>query len=136
MGMDLGKPLAGGVTAALFGGPGTQKLFGWSGGPGLGGTGGFFESGLGRRRGKRHATAAGAAEAGGGLLLALGALTPLAATAISATMFTAIRKVHFEKGPWVTNGGYEYNLGLIAAPPPPREGRPGPPFGCPELVPK
>ena len=30
-------------------------------------------------------------------------------------MITAIRKVHAPKGPWVTNGGYEYNLTLIAA---------------------
>ena len=30
-------------------------------------------------------------------------------------MITAIRKVHLAKGPWVTNGGYEYNLTLIAA---------------------
>jgi putative oxidoreductase len=30
-------------------------------------------------------------------------------------MFTAIRKVHLAKGPWNTQGGYEYNLVLIAA---------------------
>ena len=30
-------------------------------------------------------------------------------------MVTAIRKVHAPKGPWVTEGGYEYNLALIAA---------------------
>jgi putative oxidoreductase len=30
-------------------------------------------------------------------------------------MLTAIRKVHLDKGPWNTNGGYEYNLVLIAA---------------------
>ena len=29
-------------------------------------------------------------------------------------MLTAIRKVHLPKGPWVTEGGYEYNLALIA----------------------
>jgi putative oxidoreductase len=29
-------------------------------------------------------------------------------------MATAIRTVHFKNGPWVTNGGYEYNLSLIA----------------------
>src|SRR3954464_2649848 len=92
---------------------GTQKLFGWFGGHGLDGTGGFFEN-LGLRPGRRHATAAGIAEAGGGALFALGAATPVAATAISATMLTAIRKVHLPKGPWVTEGGYEYNLAVIA----------------------
>ena len=33
---------------------------------------------------------------------------------INGAMVTAIRKVHFAKGPWVTEGGYEYNLALIA----------------------
>lgn len=30
-------------------------------------------------------------------------------------MLTAIRKVHAPNGPWITKGGYEYNLVLIAA---------------------
>ena len=102
------------VIGGLFVGHGLQKLKGWFGGHGLEGTAGFFEM-LGLRPGKRHATAAGLAEAGGGALLAAGALTPLASTLLSSTMITAIRKVHGEKGPWVTNGGYEYNLVLIAA---------------------
>ena len=111
--MKLGALLIRGVVGPLFIGHGTQKLFGWFGGHGIEGTGGFFES-LGLRPGKRHATAAGAAEAGGGLLLTLGMLTPVAATMISSTMITAIRKVHAEKGPWVTDGGYEYNAVIIA----------------------
>ena len=112
--MDVGRFLIRGVVGPLFVGHGTQKLFGWFGGQGLDGTGGVFEK-LGLRPGKRHATAAGAAEATGGLLLTLGALTPLTATIISSTMITAIRKAHIQRGPWVTNGGYEYNLTLIAA---------------------
>jgi putative oxidoreductase len=99
---------------ALFVGHGTQKLFGWFGGHGIEGTGGAFES-MGLKPGQRHARAAGAAEAGGGLLLTLGLLTPVAATSIIATMVTAIRKVHAKNGPWVTEGGYEYNLVLIGA---------------------
>jgi len=112
--MDLGRLFLRGVVGPLFVGHGTQKLFGWFGGHGLDGTGGFFE-GLGLRPGKRHATAAGAAETAGGVLLTLGALTPLASTLVSGTMITAIRKVHLPKGPWVTEGGYEYNLALIGA---------------------
>ena len=54
------------------------------------------------------------AEAVGGALLTLGALTPVAAGLITGTMITAIRKVHAPKGPWATDGGYEYNLTLIA----------------------
>jgi putative oxidoreductase len=112
--MDLGRTALRLVIGPLFVGHGTQKLFGWFGGHGLDGTGAFFEN-IGLKPGKRHATAAGAAEAGGGALLTLGALTPVAAGLITGTMITAIRKVHLEKGPWVTNGGYEYNLTLIAA---------------------
>ena len=112
--MNLGRLFLRGVAGPLFVGHGTQKLFGWFDGHGIEGTGGFFES-LGLRPGKRHATAAGAAEAGGGLLLTLGALTPVATAVITGTMITAVRKVHLSKGPWATDGGYEYNVALIAA---------------------
>ena len=114
LGMDLGKLLVRATIGPLFMGHGAQKLFGAFGGHGLEGTGGFFESALGLKPGKRHATAAGVAELGGGLLLTLGALTPVATTAISATMITAIRKVHGPNGPWVTENGWEYNAVLIA----------------------
>ena len=102
------------AVGGFFVGHGTQKLFGWFGGHGPDGTGQFFEM-LGLRPGKRHAIAAGVAEAGGGALLALGAATPLAAGVITATMLTAIQRVHLSKGPWATNGGYEYNVVLIGA---------------------
>ena len=113
--MDLGRTALRWVIGPLFVGHGTQKLFGWFGGNGLDKTAGFFENQLGLKPGKRHATAAGASEAIGGALLTLGALTPVAAGLITGTMITAIRKVHAPKGPWVTQGGYEYNAVLIAA---------------------
>jgi putative oxidoreductase len=112
--VKLGLALLRWIVGALFFGHGTQKLFGWFGGHGPEGTGQFFQS-LGLRPGRRHAVAAGATEAGGGTLLALGLFTPAAAAGLIGTMFTAIRKVHFAKGPWVTDGGYEYNLVLIGA---------------------
>jgi putative oxidoreductase len=112
--MRIGILAIRGVAGPLFFGHGTQKLFGWFGGHGLEGTGGFFET-IGLRPGKRHATAAGVAEALGGALLTLGALTPLAGTLISASMVTAIRKVHASNGPWVTDNGYEYNALIVAA---------------------
>ena len=113
--MDFGRLLLRGVVGPLFVGHGTQKLFGWFGGHGLEGTAGFFEQGIGLRPGKRHATAAGLSEAVGGALLTLGAATPLASSMVIGAMVTAIRKVHAPKGPWVTEGGYEYNAVLIAA---------------------
>jgi putative oxidoreductase len=113
--VNLGKLALRGVVGPLFVGHGTQKLFGWFGGHGLEGTAGFFEQGIGLRPGKRHATAAGMSEVLGGALLTLGAITPIAASMIIGTMVTAIRKVHAPKGPWVTEGGYEYNAVIIAA---------------------
>jgi putative oxidoreductase len=112
--MNLGTVAIRGVIGPLFVGHGAQKLWGKFGGHGLEGTGGFFES-LGLRPGVRHARAAGMAEFAGGALLTLGALTPLATTLISSTMITAIRKAHKDNGPWVTEGGWEYNAALIAA---------------------
>jgi putative oxidoreductase len=112
--MKLAAPLMRGLIGGLFIGHGTQKLFGWFDGPGLDGTAGMMEK-LELRPPRRHALMAGAAEAGGGLLLALGAMTPLATMLLTSTMTTAIRKVHAPKGPWVTQGGWEYNAVLIAA---------------------
>jgi putative oxidoreductase len=62
------------------------------------------------------AAVAGLSEAGGGLLLALGLLTPLAGAAIVGTLLVA-SSVHVEKGLWGTNGGYELALlyGVLAA---------------------
>ena len=70
---------------------------------------------MGMRPGRRNAIAAGMAEAGGGTALALGAATPLAASALTATMLTAIYRVHLKNGIWAGKGGYEYNAVLIAA---------------------
>jgi putative oxidoreductase len=112
--MKLGRLLLRGALGGFFFGHGTQKLYGWFGGHGLEGTSQMFES-LGARPGRVNAIAAGAAEAGGGALMVLGFATPLAASAITSVMLTAIRRVHLKNGPWATNGGYEYNAVLIAA---------------------
>jgi putative oxidoreductase len=112
--MKLGSLVLRGAIGPFFIGHGTQKLFGWFGGHGPEGTAGFMES-LGMRPGRRHAALSGWAETLGGAGILLGALTPLASSAITATMVTAIRKVHAGKGPWVTEGGYEYNVVTIAA---------------------
>ena len=112
--MKIGRLILRAVVGGYFVGHGTQKLFGWFDGHGLDATSQMFES-LGLRPGKRHALAAGVAEAGGGALLVAGAATPLAAAVLTSTMITAIQRVHLKNGPWVMNQGYEYNLVLIAA---------------------
>ena len=134
--MELGLLALRIVVGLLFMGHGAQKLFGMFGGHGLAGTAGFFEQGLGLRPGKRHATAAGLSEALGGALLTLGAATPVAASMIIGTMTTAIRKVHTSKGPWVTEGGFEYNAVLIAAMVALAEAGPGAPSVDSALFPK
>ena len=88
---------------------GAQKLFGWFGGPGLDVTGKFFEP-LGFYPGRRHALMAGLVETGGGLLLALGLLTPVAAALVFSVMLVAAVSVHLKKGFFIASGGYEYNL--------------------------
>ena len=110
--MGLGLFVLHAAVGALIVGHGAQKLFGAFGGHGVEGTAGFFES-LGLRPGRVHAVAAGSAEVAGGALLALGLFTPLAAALVIAVMVTAIATVHAKNGPWVSDGGYEYNLVLI-----------------------
>jgi putative oxidoreductase len=112
--MKVGRMLLRLAVGGFFFGHGTQKLFGWFGGRGLEATTENFEK-LGLRPARRNALAAGAAEAGGGAALALGLATPLSASVLTATMLTAINRVHLKNGPWVTSGGYEYNVVLIAA---------------------
>jgi putative oxidoreductase len=112
--MELGLLVIRIVVGLVFMGHGAQKLFGMFGGYGLEGTGGFFES-LGLKPGRLNAFMAGAAEFAGGVLFALGLLTPLAGAMLIGTMTVAIITVHWTKGMWSTEGGYEYNLVLMAA---------------------
>jgi putative oxidoreductase len=106
---DVGLLLLRGVTGLLFVGHGLQKLCGWFGGHGLAGTGQWMES-VGLRPGRLWAAVAGAAETAGGLLLALGAATPVAAALLAAVMVTAIARVHWTRGLWVQAGGAEHAL--------------------------
>ena len=112
--MNIPRLIARTLIGGLFVGHGLQKLTGAFGGPGLQGTTGMMES-LDMHPPRRNALAAGVAETGGGALLFAGIATPLASATLIGTMITAIRKVHWPSGPWVSSGGYEYNLVLIAA---------------------
>ncbi|HWG95164.1 MAG TPA: DoxX family protein, partial [Mycobacteriales bacterium] len=112
--MDLGRLAARVVIGSLFVGHGTQKLFGWFGGPGLSGTEQMMEA-IDMRPPRAHAYAAGLTETVGGALLVAGAATPAAAAGLTGTMVTAIKKVHAPNGPWAAQGGWEYNAVLIAS---------------------
>ena len=111
--MKLGITVFRAVVGATMFAHGAQKLFGWFGGHGLDATGQAF-GGMGMKPGKRTALAAGASEMGGGALLVLGFLTPVASAATIGVMSQAIRTVHWDKGFFVAEGGYEFNLAMIA----------------------
>lgn len=93
---------------------GTQKMFGWFGGPGLNATGQFFTV-LGFPPGRRHALMAALGETVGGVLLAVGLATPAAAAIVISLMLVAIVTVHLSKGFFAQNGGYEYPFVLAIA---------------------
>jgi putative oxidoreductase len=100
-----------GLTLAAHG---AQKLFGWWGGQGMIGWTQTVAK-LRIRPARPWAWVAALSEFGGGLLLALGLLSPLGSLAIAGAMAVAIATVHLPRGFWVTKGGYEFNLTLIAA---------------------
>lgn len=91
---------------------GAQKLFGWFGGYGVKGTGAWLDS-MGAKNGWAIALLAGIAEFFGGLGLAFGLLTSIAAAGVIAVMLGAILTAHKGKGFFNTNGGWEFPL-LIA----------------------
>src|ERR1700694_2586040 len=68
--------------------------------------------GLGFAPGRRSAILAGLAEAGGGLLLALGLATPAAASVVFGVMLVAGVSAHLKQGFFLMKGGYEYTLVL------------------------
>ena len=102
------------TVGGLMMGHGLQKLNGSFGGPGLEGTEQSMGA-LGLHPAKYQAMAAALSETVGGGLTAAGFLSPLGPAMITGTMAVAINKVHGKNGVWVTAGGFEYNLTLIAA---------------------
>ena len=102
------------VVGLILAGHGAQKLFGWWGGQGMEGWTQMVAK-LRIRPAQPWAWVAALAEFGGGILLALGFLSPLGNLAIAGSMLVAIATVHLPRGFWITKGGYEFNLALLAA---------------------
>lgn len=101
------------TTGSLLVGHGAQKLFGAFGGPGPEGTARTFES-MGLKPGGLWARLGGAAELGGGALMALGLLGPLGPLAVVSAMTMATLKAHRGKPIWATSGGAELPVTNIA----------------------
>jgi putative oxidoreductase len=95
---------------------GAQKLFGWFGGGGLEATAQGFAERLGLEPGMFFAVLAGGTEFFGGLCLAIGLFTRVAAAGVVILMTVAIFAVHLGNGFFVFEGGYEYALlwGIVA----------------------
>ncbi|MFJ6851836.1 DoxX family protein [Streptomyces sp. NPDC091271] len=112
--MDIGLLILRLLAGLLVAGHGVQKVSVRLGGNGLaGGAEEFREDGF--RGGAMTALAAGGTQIGAGLLLASGALTPLAAAGVVGVMTVALT-VKLPHGLWVQNDGYEYPLVLVAVP--------------------
>ena len=109
--MDVGLLILRIVVGLLFVGHGAQKLFGWFGGKGMKGHVGLIEK-VGMRPAYLWAWVSALGEYLGGLGLAAGLLTPLAATALVGSMLVVIFRVSWPKGMWNTNGGIEWPLVL------------------------
>lgn len=98
----------------IFMAHGSQKLFGWFGGYGLQGTGQWMAS-IGLEPGVLMAFLAGSGEFFGGLFILIGLLTRPAAAVLAFTMVVAILSTHIGNGLFLSNGGYEFGLALLAA---------------------
>jgi putative oxidoreductase len=105
--------LAVGLTFAAHG---AQKVFGWWGGPGLTGWEGAMQH-MGFRPARAFALTSAFVELGGGILLAVGLLSPLAAAALVAQSVVIVGHVHWANGFFNTRSGIEFPmlLGVGAA---------------------
>lgn len=110
---DAGLLLIRLTVGLIMAGHGAQKLFGLFGGDGLTATSEGFAA-LGYQPGKVYAVIGGGSEFLGGLGLALGLFTPLAAAAVIGVMINAMATVTAAHGLWLP-AGLEYNLVLAVA---------------------
>ena len=97
--------------ALVFAAHGAQKLFGWWNGPGMAGWQGAMER-MGYRPAPLFATMSALVEFGGGLLLAVGFLTPFAAAVLIAQAVVIVGAAHWRNGFFSTAGGFEFPLTL------------------------
>jgi putative oxidoreductase len=93
---------------------GAQKLFGWWGGHGYTATVAGMGGMLGLRPAWLWATSLMVAEVVGGVLMALGLLGPIGPIAVAGTMLGATVLAHWDKGPWIAEGGYELTITNLA----------------------
>lgn len=111
MSIDLGLLVLRVIIGLVLIGHGTQKLFGWFGGPGLKGFSQVMGGHMRMRPASFWAIMGGLSEAGGGLLLVLGLLSPLGSLGLIAAMLMAFN-IHWPKF-WASEGGLEFALVIL-----------------------
>src|SRR6202162_4976313 len=114
MSVSLGLLILRLVVGLTLAAHGSQKLFGWWGGSGMSGWIQIVTK-LRIRPAAPWAWIAALSEFGGGLLVALGLLSPLGSFAIAGAMLVAIATVHWPNGFWNGKRGFEFNLALLAS---------------------
>lgn len=111
--VDVALLLLRALLALVFVSHGAQKLF-----TGIGGSSPAHEASRFERAGIRPsremALLTGVLQLGAGVLMLVGLLTPLAALVLGTTMVVAALRAHDGRGFFIQNGGYEYNLSLVA----------------------
>src|SRR5438128_932681 len=112
--MDVGLLIIRVIVGVLFIGHGTQKLFGWFDGPGFRGATGMTRS-LRYPMPRAMAMLLACSETLGGLMLATGFATVLAAAMLIGVMLNAIVAVHAPNGMWNQKGGMEFPIVMAAA---------------------
>ena len=112
--LDVGLLIVRLAVGLTFAAHGAQKALGWWSGPGFAGwTGAMTRMGL--RPAPLWAALSSGVELVGGLLLAVGFLTPVASALLVAQSVYIVVRVHRPKGFWNKNGGIEFPLQLLAA---------------------
>ena len=96
----------------IFAVHGAQKLFGAWNGPGFAGWTGVMAN-MGYRPARVFALASALGEFAGGLLFALGLITPIAAFVLVAQSVVIIGAAHWRKGFFNRDGGFEFPLALL-----------------------
>lgn len=111
--MDIASLVLRLALGAIFLGHGAQKAFGAFSGPGIKGFSGMLAS-LGFAPPILWAYLAAYTELVCGGLLVAGVLTRPSATLLLVLMLVATYKVHLRKGFFLSGGGFEYNLLIVA----------------------
>lgn len=107
--LGIGLLIARVIIGLVMAAHGTQKLFGWFGGYGLGPTGEFMVQ-LGFTQGRAFAAMASIVEITSGVLVALGFLGPVGPALMISVMLVAAITVHWKNGLFAAKNGIEIPL--------------------------